>query len=206
MEAMWSRFLPSQVELRRLLAAGVVGEVRQVSADFGFRGPDDPRSRLLDPALGGGALLDVGIYVASFASLVFGRQPEQIAAFAHLGATAVDEQTAMVLGYPGGALANLSCAVRTQTPHLAQVCGTDGRIELPGFWQGDRLTIHRPGAAPEERILPTLANGFVYELAECRRCIRQGLTESPRLPLNESVAIMETLDRIRAAIGLCYPG
>ncbi len=118
MEAMWTRYIPLMVEVRRLLAEGAIGEVRMVAADFGYRTRYDPASRAFDPALGGGGLLDVGVYPISLASMIFGNAA-RIASLAHLGETGVDEQSAFLLGYEEGQLAVLYTAVRTTTPQEA---------------------------------------------------------------------------------------
>ncbi len=119
MEAIWTRFLPSMVRLRELLADNAIGDVRMLQADFGFRTNVDLQSRLFDPALGGGGLLDVGVYCVSLASQLFGT-PDRIIGLAEIGTTGVDEQGAMLLGYPGGQLAVLSTAIRTTTPQRRQ--------------------------------------------------------------------------------------
>ena len=204
MEAIWSRFLPHVVEARRVVASGRIGEVRMVCADFGFRCGWDPASRLLDPALGGGALLDVGIYTVSLAAMFLGT-PTEIRALAHLGETGVDEQAAMLFGYPGGALAVLSTAVRTNTPQEATIIGTEGRVRLHApWWRPSKLTVSA-GGADETSEPPKVGNGYNYEAVEVARCLREGLLESPTIPLEETLAIMKTLDRIREQFGLRYP-
>lgn len=205
MEAMWTRYLPAVVRARELIAEGAIGQVRMVQADFGFRAGVNPKGRLFDPALGGGALLDVGIYVLSVASMVLGPHPEQVTSATTLGQTGVDEQSAMVLRYPGGQLAVLSCAVRTSTPVEARFLGTDGMILLHSpFYKCGALTVKRGGA--EEQIdLPLEGNGYNYEAAEVGRCLRAGLLESPAMPLDETLALMELMDGIRAQWGLTYP-
>jgi dihydrodiol dehydrogenase / D-xylose 1-dehydrogenase (NADP) len=202
MEAMWSRFNPVLVQVRQWLSEGRIGEVRILTADFGFRTGWNPEGRLLNPALAGGALLDVGVYVVSLASLVFGGAPEQIQAAAHIGETGVDEQTGMVLKYPGGGLALLACAIRTVTPHLARIDGTEGAIEIPRFWHPTTARLIRPGQEPVEA---TGAFGYHYEAAEVMACLREGRTESAIMPLHESISIAETMDQIRTQIGLRYP-
>jgi predicted dehydrogenase len=206
LEAMWMRFLPAVRQAAAWLAAGAIGEVRMVTADFGFRGPEDPRSRLLDPALGGGALLDVGIYPLSFACLALGSAPTSIQATARLGATGVDEQTAITLGWDSGALASLTCAVRTATRQDAVIYGTRGRIEVPDFWHATEAILRVTGE-PEIRVpAPHLGNGYTHEAIEVGRCLRAGLRESPVLPWAETLAIMRILDACRAQFGLVYPG
>jgi predicted dehydrogenase len=206
MQAMWTRFLPAIGRLRQLLADGVIGEVRLLQADFSFRADFDPHHRLFDPALGGGALLDAGIYPLSLASMVFGR-PAAIASQAHLGATGVDEQAAVVLKYEAGQLAVLTMATRTAGPQTAVIRGTEGYITLPPEWlRATRLVITRPGQPDEVVDRPLEGNGYNYEAAETMRCLRGGLVESDVMPLDETLALMQTLDAIRAQWGLKYPG
>lgn len=205
MEAMWTRFLPVMVKLRELLAGGAIGEVHMVAAAFGFRAGFDPEQRLFNPELGGGALLDVGIYPVSLASMLFG-PPDRIATLANLGETGVDEQSAMLLGHPKGQLAICYTAVRTSTPGDAAVMGSDGQVRIHAPWWGAKaMTLIRPGQEGEEFAFPEEGNGYQYEAAEVMRCLRQGLRESPTMPLNETISIMRTLDRIRAKWGLKYP-
>lgn len=201
MEAMWTRFLPVIVQVRQWLAEGRIGEVRMLTVDFGFRASWDPQGRLLNPALAGGALLDVGIYVAAFASMVFGA-PESVLAAAHLGETGVDEQTAMIFQYAGGQLAQLSCAVRTNTPQQAFIQGSEGSIYVPDFWHATTATLKVNGQEPVET---TGEAGYQFEAAEVMDCLAARKTESAVIPLDESVAIARTLETARHQIGLKYP-
>lgn len=206
MEAMWTRFLPHMARLRELIAAGTIGELRMLQADFGFRASFDPQSRLFDPALGGGALLDVGIYPVSLASMLFGA-PTRIASMASLGETSVDEQSAMLFGYADGQLAILSQATRTSTPHEALLLGTSGRIRVhSSWWRATTMTLSVVSKPDELIEVPAPGNGYNYEAAEVGRCLRAGLTESPTMSLDETLAIMRTLDAVRAQWGLRYPG
>lgn len=205
MEAMWTRFLPIVAQAREWIASGAVGEPRLVTADFGFRAGVNPESRLFNPRLGGGALLDVGIYTVSFASMVFGPKPTRIESMATLGETGVDEQAAVILGYGNGALAALTTAIRTNTPHEARIIGTDGRILLhPPYWRGTKATL-QAGGKEETVELPLQGNGYNYEAAEVGRCLRAGELESPVMTLDDTVAIVGILDAIRAQWGLKYP-
>ncbi|MEJ5197316.1 MAG: Gfo/Idh/MocA family oxidoreductase [Anaerolineae bacterium] len=201
MEAMWTRFNPITVQVRQWLAEGRIGEPRMVTIDFGFRAPWDPQSRILNAHLAGGALLDVGVYVLAYASMVFGR-PAEIRAAAHIGETGVDEQTAMILKYADGRLASLTCAVRTATPQSARIDGTEGAIEIPTFWRAETARLIRP---QQEPIIATGDHGFRYEIAEVMACLAAGRTESPNMPLAETLAIAETMDEVRRQIGLRYP-
>jgi dihydrodiol dehydrogenase / D-xylose 1-dehydrogenase (NADP) len=205
MEAMWTRFLPVTRQVAAWLAEGAIGEVRQLNADFGFRCGWDPDSRLLSPALAGGALLDVGSYTLAYAHLVFGRQPDSLAAKAHLGVTGVDEQTAIIGAYPHGALAVLTCAVRTSTVHDAWIHGSAGRIHIPDFWRATSAILWRDGKEPQAIAMPFAGNGYEYQAAEVARCVRAGRAGSELMPLAESLATMRTMDAVRAQIGLRYP-
>ncbi len=206
MEAMWTRFLPVMGQVRQWLAEGRIGEPRMVQADFGFRAEVNEESRLFAPEYAGGGLLDVGVYCVSFASMVFGAPPDRVAGLAHLGETGVDEQGAYVLGYSGGRLAVLHSAVRTNTPQDALIMGTDGMIRVhPPFWhsRGATLTVH--GREPEHAVLPMTGNGYNYQAAAAQDCMRDGRLECDIMPWEETLSIMETLDRIRAEWGLTYP-
>jgi predicted dehydrogenase len=205
MEAMWTRFLPLLHRLRALLEQGAIGEVRMLQADFGFRTSVNPKGRLFDPALGGGALLDVGVYLVSLASMALG-VPSKMVSLAHLGETGVDEQAAIVLGYGGGQLAVLSTAIRTNTPQEATFLGTEGyiRIHAP-WWRATRLTLERSGREPEVIEAPFPGNGYQYEAIDVGRCLAEGRLESSIMPLDETFAIMTTMDEVRRAWALRYP-
>jgi len=205
MEAMWTRFLPATRQVARWLADGAIGEVRMLNVDFGFRCGWDPQSRLLAPALAGGALLDVGIYTLDYAHLVYGRQPASFVAQAHLGETGVDEQTAILASYPGGALAALTCAVRTNTKHDVWIHGSEGRIHVPDFWRATTATLMPAGKDAQTVTMPFAGNGYEYQAAEVAACVREGRRESALMPLAETLATMRTMDAIRARIGLRYP-
>lgn len=205
MEAMWSRFLPPVQRVKKLLAEGAIGEVRMVMADFGFRCGWNPESRLLDPALAGGGLLDVGLYPLSLASMLMG-PCRQAVGLADVGATGVDEQAGMVLKYDHGRLAVLSCAVRTTTQHEAWVFGTEGRIHLHApWWRGSRITLYRGKDAPQDIDEPIAGNGYNYQAEEVARCLAAGKLESDLMPLAETLATMRTMDELRKQFGVKYP-
>jgi predicted dehydrogenase len=205
MEAIWSRFLPASVTLRDVLAEGRIGTPLVVEADFGFRRPVEPHHRLFDLTLGGGALLDLGIYPLQLASMVLGT-PDDVAAVAHLGETGVDEQVAAVLHHPDGGLAAVKAAIRVPLACTARISGTDGWIDLPAFMH---TPLHLDVTDPRghERLeRPYQGEGLRFEAAEVHRCLRAGLTESPVMPLDETLALAATLDAVRERIGLVYPG
>lgn len=206
MEAMWTRFRPTMVKVRELVAAGAIGEPRFVSATIGWKAEFDPLFRLYNPELGGGALLDGGVYPVSFASMVLGA-PNVVAGAASLGETGVDEQAAIALGHPSGAVASLGVTIQTNPISVALILGTDGRIEIHHDWhRPEGLTYTPYGGEPMQFDYPQdHGNGYQYEAIEVGRCLRAGRRESPVMPLAESITIMETLDALRAQWGLRYP-
>lgn len=205
MEAMWTRFFPLMVKLRELLCTGVLGEVRLLTADFGFRSEIEEEGRLFDLAYGGGALLDVGVYPVSLASMVFG-PPTRIASMAHLGCTGVDEESSMILGHAKGQMAILCSAIRVNTVQEAILMGSEGRIRIhPPFWRPTSFTITRDGRDDETLTFPLTGNGYQYEAADVMNCLRDQKLESDVMPLEETFSIMKTLDAIRAQWGLRYP-
>ncbi|MDQ1428357.1 MAG: hypothetical protein QOK39_1833 [Acidimicrobiaceae bacterium] len=198
MEAMWTRFLPGVVEIRRLIGTGVLGDIVTVIADHGKWFPADASSRLFAPDLGGGALLDLGVYPVSFASMVLGT-PNSILAMVEPAFTGVDGQTSMVLGHPSGAHAVVTCTSAANGPTRAAIVGSEARIEIDhNFYRPTPFTlITREGTAtrfdpPHEGL------GLHYEADEVARCLREGLLESPVMPLDESVSIMATMDTVLA--------
>lgn len=206
MEAMWTRFLPHMARVREILAEGGLGDVRSVQAEHGQWFEDDPEFRLFAPALGGGALLDLGIYPVSFASMVLGT-PSTITAVSEPAFTGVDAITSMVFGYENGQQAILMTTLETATENNASINGTEARLEIDG-------TFYRPTTfrvvARDETIIEQYnefhqGHGLYHQAAEVGRCLREGLTESPILPLSETLSIMQTMDLIRAQIGLVYP-
>ncbi|MEU1278932.1 Gfo/Idh/MocA family oxidoreductase [Streptomyces sp. NPDC005805] len=206
MEAMWMYCHPAVRKLTELVRDGAIGEIRTVQADFGFAAPPDAAHRLRDPALGGGALLDLGVYPVAFAQLLLG-EPDRVRADALLSEEGVDLNTGMLLGWDGGATALLSCSITAGTPVTASVSGTLGRIDVPdGFFHPERFVLHRAGAEPEEFAFTGRRDTMEHEAAEVTRALRAGETESPLVPLDGTLAVMRTLDAVRARIGVRFPG
>jgi predicted dehydrogenase len=203
MEAMWTRFFPLMARVSEIIGANTIGEVRMLMADFGYRS-EDQNLWVFDPNFGGGGLLDVGIYPLSFSHQLFG-VPKQITTLSHLHA-GVDEQSAVILGYEGGRIAVLASAIRTETPQVAYLLGTKGRIYIhPPWWKPKALTLSVNGRADELIQIPYQGNGYNYEAAEVARCLREGRTESDTMPLDETLAVMKTMDSIRNQWNLKYP-
>ncbi len=205
MEAMWTRFLPAHVQIRTWLQEEKIGEVRMLLIDFGFRAQFNPEGRLFNPDLAGGALLDIGVYTIALAFMVFGKPPLQITSTAHIGTTGVDEQEAIVLSYDEGALAVISCAVRTQMPGTALILGTEGSIRVPQFFSASSAELRLGQNSPVPVELMYRGTGFNYQAQEVCRCLREGKQESTIMGLDESLGIMQTMDAVRAQWGLRYP-
>ena len=201
MEAMWTRFLPHIRVIRDWLDQGVLGEIVTVTADHGQWFAQDPQFRLFAPELGGGALLDLGIYPVSFASMVLGT-PNRIVSISDPAFTGVDAQTSILLGYAGGAQALLTCTLRAKSPTRASIVGTDARIEIDGdFYAPTRVTlILRSGdltsieSAHEGR-------GLRHQADEAAHRLAVGDLESPLMTLDETISIMETMDEVQAQTG-----
>jgi len=206
MDAVWTRYFPAMFKLRELLADKVIGDVILVQADFGFRmGEVMPEHRLFNPNLAGGALLDVGIYPVQFASMVYGKQPTDIVSQVTIGETGVDELSVSVFKYSDYEMATITTAIRLSTPHEARIMGTNGIISIPDWWHPTEMTVQVNGEDPQIYTYDLDGNGYNYEAVEVGRCIRAGLTESDVMPLDETLAIMKTMDTIRQQWGLSYP-
>ncbi|MFB9358594.1 Gfo/Idh/MocA family protein [Actinoplanes nipponensis] len=205
MEAMWMRCNPAVRRIAELVAEGTIGEVTAVHADFGLQGPFEATHRLRDPALGGGALLDLGVYPLNLAHLILGA-PATAHSWARLTPEGVDDNTGMLLGYASGAVAALTCSLVGETRNGASITGTLGRIDLPpGFFVPRSFRLHRMGAEPEEISFPFEGSGYQYEAAEVQRCLAEGLLESPLMPHATTLELMKLMDDIRAQLGVVYP-
>jgi predicted dehydrogenase len=207
LEAMWTRFLPHMIRIREIVASGILGEVRSVVAEHMQDLPDDPKHRLNDLALGGGALLDLGIYPMSFIWDMLG-PPELLYALGRFRATGADAQVAAVFRHEGGAMSSMLCASDTAGPNRAHILGTEGRIEIDGVWY--KPTTFRV-IDSKHNVLETYEStvegrGMQYQAAELERLVAAGLISGEMLPARQSVAIMAVLDEIRGQIGLSYPG
>ena len=205
MEAMWTRWLPHMLRLRELLASGAIGDVRTVIADHTQALPTNPEHRLQNPALGGGALLDLGIYPVSFAVDVLGL-PTGVQAHSSPTATGVYRQTAITLEFEGGRQAVLHTALDTAGPNRAVVLGTEGAIELDRVWYTPTtLTRYDRHWKVVEQYTPEVSTrGMHYQAAELEARVAGAAPTT--LPIDESVAIMGVLDEVRSIIGLRYPG
>jgi predicted dehydrogenase len=208
LEAMWTRFLPHMVRLREVLASGMIGEIRTLVASHTQDLPDDPGHRLNALELGGGALLDLGIYPVSFAVDILGR-PEQIHATARLRPTGADAEVSILFRHAAGASSLLVAASDAPGRNRAEINATEGYVEIDGVWYaptGFRVYDSKKVLIDEFAPAAIRGRGMHFQAAELERLVAAGERISPLMPLPQSVAIMETLDRIRAQIGVSYPG
>ncbi|MFF0909822.1 Gfo/Idh/MocA family protein [Microbacterium enclense] len=207
MEAMWTRYLPHMVRIREILAAGTLGEIRVVSADHTQKISTDPAHRLNALELGGGALLDLGIYPISFAVDVLGL-PEQITALARLSDAGSDAEVATAFVHPGGAVSTTVSSSRGAGTNLAQIVGTEARIEIDRVWYTPTsFRVVRPdGEVVEEFDTEIEGRGMQFQALAAERLAAAGQRDSDVLPLDETVAIMGVLDEVRRQIGVTYPG
>ncbi|HEY0061698.1 MAG TPA: Gfo/Idh/MocA family oxidoreductase [Telluria sp.] len=204
MEAMWTRFMPALAEVKRIIGSGEIGPVHLVHADFGFSATKDPAHRVNNPALGGGALLDLGIYPLSIAAALLG-PVASVHAKADIGATGVDLQTSFTLQHQGGAMAVCSCSFKARTPCELPVCGELGFVRMnTQFHRSTSVTVSLADGHTRTVPTPYLGNGYVHEAMEAGRCLREGLLESPIMPQDETLHLMGVLDSIRRQVGVRY--
>jgi predicted dehydrogenase len=202
MEAMWTRLQPAVVEARRLVEAGEIGEVVAVQADLGAHRAYDPTSRLFDPALGGGSILDLGVYPISFAQDFLGT-PDRVVASGTRYPNGTDASVTMHLAYDDGRGASLACGLTTESPGRAVVWGTGGSIELPPrFHHPTSLVVRRNGQEPETRELAPRGRGYSHEIEEVGRCLAAGLAESPVVPLDDTLGVQWVMEEALSQLGI----
>lgn len=202
MEGMWSRFLPVIVEMEQAVADGVIGEVTSVQGDLFALRDYDPHDRLFAPELGGGAMLDLGVYVLDVALRQLG-SPEHIVAFGNLFPNGVESDVAMLLRHSGGRTSTLAVSLRADGPGRMVIHGTEGWIEVePRFHHPGRTVIHRHGVIPKVYDTPALGRGYAHEFIEVDRCLREGLTESPIMPLDDTLATSRTIAEVLRQVGV----
>jgi len=205
MEAMWTRFVPAAAELRKWITAGSIGEIRYVNATIGWGHKYEANSRLFDPTLAGGALLDIGVYPVSFFSMLLGA-PSGVSGVMQAAPNGVDMQCTGSLIYANGALATFAASLSSDLPCDVMIVGSEGRIRVhPPFFASHALTRGSAEGKDEIAQLPHMGNGYPHEAIEVMECLRSGKLESDIMPLDESLAIMKTMDTLREPWGLRYP-
>jgi len=204
MEGLWTRFIPATEKLLDLLAANTIGELLFVRADFGFKPLENPESRIFNKNLGGGSLLDIGIYPIYISMLTLGL-PSEINATARLNETGIDTFCAMLFDYENGSKAILESTLEASTPTEATIYGTKGFIKLYApFHHTQKLTLHVYGEIEQEFNLPIIGEGYLHEIEEVITCLRNGQTQSSKHPHRFSLELSNLLDRVKEKIGLSY--
>jgi len=205
MDALWIRFTPLMQWLKQAVDDGFLGVPGIFSGSFGYSMDFDPHSRVYNPELGGGALLDVGIYPLSTSIWLMGL-PDETVALAKLGTTRVDERTGFVMKTPEGKISTIFTSVINRTPGEFSIMGEKGFVTVPGpWWHQDKLTIYPNSGKAEIKTFPFEGRGYTYMAKHVMNCIRERMTESPVVPLSETFSIMKIMDKVKKQIGLKYP-
>ncbi|MCL2378693.1 MAG: Gfo/Idh/MocA family oxidoreductase [Defluviitaleaceae bacterium] len=204
MDGLWTIHLPMYKKIRQLIAENAIGEVTHIRAEYGFAPTGARKDFKLDSTMGGGSLLDVGIYNIGFAAMVLGLTPSSIQAHLNIGKHGTDELAAAILTYPNGTTASLVSAIGTKMPQEATIFGTQGRIHLPNYQSATYIIVHPNEGEPVEYNMPFHINGFEYQIREFDNCVSKGLTESRQLTQEFSIGVIKILDGIRKAGGLRF--
>jgi predicted dehydrogenase len=206
MEAIWTRFLPTIKKIVAIRDSGELGSIRAIYADFGFKAPVDFDGRLYNLNLGGGALLDIGIYPVFLSLLLLGK-PAEIKSTAVLSRTGADESCSILFRYHNGTIANLACTFTLDTPIEANIIFEKGRIRINRRWFApSSLVVTDQNEKTKDLTFKYNGNGYNFEAEEAMKCLAMGLTECPELPLDFSLELMGLLDEIRGQCGIHYPG
>jgi predicted dehydrogenase len=204
MEALWTRFLPTITKTLELIASGVIGDIIQVKSDFGVKAPYDPDKRLFNKELGGGSLLDIGIYPVFIALLLLG-EPDKISAEAKIGKTGVDESFSAVLKYKNGELATIFSTFLASTPVETDIYGTKGYIRINRMWHiPTYLTLVMNDGHSEDIKFKYKSNGYDYEAEEVTNCLLNGQKESSIMTLDFSIKLIGLLDNLRKVCNIKY--
>lgn len=206
MEAMWTAFLPTYVYIRQLIDEGKIGDIRHIQADFGFMTKFDPMSRLYNPDLAGGSLLDIGIYPLFISLLILG-YPDSIHSNVHLASTGVDEECTVLLKYPSGATASLYSSVTCETDTICKIYGTKGQITVPTrFHEQDNFILEIKDQDSVSVLPGKIGLGYYHEIEHINACIQNNILESDIMPYNFSLQLIRIMDKIRKQSGIIYPG
>lgn len=205
MEAMWTKFLPVSNKVKEWVQEGKIGTIKRIDIGFGFNIPIDFNNRLFNYELAGGALLDMGVYPITYAIDIMGSLPVKIESYAGLMENGVDEHNLSIFQFEKGALASLRSAISVDAGKSAVFIGDNGRIEIDEFWVADKAFVYdNSGNLIDSFTKEHRINGYEYEAYEVNKCLREDRLESERLPLKDTLDIMEIMDGIRAKWGLKY--
>ena len=196
MEGLWTRFLPAYKQVKRWVADRKIGHIKRITADFSYFTETDPKSRVYSAALGGGALLDVGIYILGLAVDFLGTEPRNIKCCGHIGATGVDETVGITLDYGNGTLANLYCSVKAKMPQDAYKYGIEGYIYLPEFWRSSSAYLYKDGKILDSIEDSKNGSGYQYEAEAVMNCLQSGLTTCSVMSLKDSLLLTKMRDEI----------
>jgi len=210
MEAMWTRFLPSVKLLKKKIMNNEIGKVKQINISFGGVAGKKYKKRLEDPSLAGGVTLDLGIYAISFACYMLGELPVKIKSMARFNELGADEISNYMFMFPSGCLTSVCTSYNLKMTNEATIYGTKGYITFPDFSAGQRFTIFNHGGTNNIKDVKEFTgenheNGFIYQVEEVAQCIQEGKLESNIIPLKETIAIMEVMDKMRREWGFVYP-
>jgi predicted dehydrogenase len=207
MEALWTKFLPHYIKLQEMIQQGLLGNITSVLANFGFKPPSPANPRLYEPELGGGTIMDIGIYNIFLALSILGK-PDHINAVMTPAPTGVDEQCAILFGYKSGAMAQLFSTFKSNLATDADICGSEGRIRLTSRFYEPSATIEFYTRRDEKQVISVEkaeGTGYQYEARHVNECLRNGFIESPVISFAQTIELMETLDKVRHIAGVWYP-
>lgn len=203
-EAIWTRYMPLSHKVKELMESGIIGEPRVLTATLCYM--MEFKERILRPELCGGGLLDLGVYVLNFARMYFGTDIVKTVTNCHLGTTGMDMMEAISLSYADGKMANLQAGCLTLNDRQGIISGTDGYIRVDNVNCPELIEVYRNYELVERIERPAdMVNGYEYQVLECKRCLEEGLLESPYMPHAETLSIMKQMDALRKEWGVVYP-
>lgn len=203
-EAIWTRYMPLSLKVKELMASGVIGEPRILTATLCYM--MENKERIIRPDLCGGALLDLGVYVLNFARMYFGTDIARTVTNCHLGETGMDMMESISLSYADGRMANLQAGCLTLNDRQGIISGTDGYIRVDNVNCPELIEVWRNYELVDRYARPAeMVNGYEYQVLECKRCLEEGLLESPMMPHDETLSIMRQMDSLRKEWGVRYP-
>lgn len=202
MEAFWTKLIPVYREVERLIAEGTIGEVRSVTAQYGYT--TGREARKFDAALAGGTLLDIGVYAIGFACMMLGYSFDDVLSQLILNDAGTDATDAILLRR-GRAVAQLTCGIGFNMPTHGAVYGTKGHIDIPEFKNPERVTLFVDGEAPRVIEHPFEVNGYEYEIREAERCVSEGKLQSGLMTWEQTVSVMRIMDEVRRQNGMRFP-